>query len=379
MVLSLLSFAVVLGALIYTFPRASQKDNFAYKAVFIVLLVYLGIWYSNTFIPAFFNELEALMVRKLSYNEYTKKMEIPLIQGKLSLSDASQHINVDKNPGNSSADYIYMPRSVDRNGIEMTYCFWFKKPPTSADIKGKPIFLKGSKESVATFNKGLQKSFDRDTNISNSTNGKDFYREAGNNNTYFTHNGDEYLIENPHKGVLVKSPLVRFGSDEETSYGNYKDYLVIECNTLNDPHKKIVIGGNETQFELLQSNNIWNLISIVFKNTRDYSNFINGFQITIMINDKHVKTEMYQNETLRLNNGPFYVLPNIENTSLGSDSGYIADIRYFNYAITTEEIQKIQKKGPTLSKGEVNRQNKNINENVVRQNEFGLLNSLKIG
>lgn len=380
MVLSLISLIVVVSALVFLFPRAQKKNAFAEKGLFIILLIYLGVWYSNTVIPAFFHKLEALQKRKLSYNNFTKRMDVLLLKGKLSLNDSAQQLNVDKNPGNSQARYTYMPRSVDRNGIEMTYTFWLHKPDNSTNLDGRTLFLKGSKDKTTTFTKGQEKQFDvskRKTNIALSEN-KNYYKMASSEPVYFNDSGTEYIMENVHWNTrLVKSPLVRFASKEETSGGsNYKDYLVVEFNTLQDPHKKMIIGGEDSQFNLMDGHSIWGLISIIFRNTRDYAGFINGFQVTIMLDDSHVKTDVFENETLRLNHGPLYILPDGDTTTQGGDTGSIADIRYFNYAITQPEIQRILERGPTLERGEVGTDEK---DRIVRRNDFNLLNELKLG
>ena len=162
-------------------------------------------------------------------------------------------------------------------------------------------------------------------------------------------NKENNLSELPiiHKGNMnndkignISCPLIRFGDDSKQ--------LIIEFNTNKDIQRKDNIYNNkakiivENELFNITDTDSWFLITVVFQDSQDFdTKFDNGINVKVYLNDVLMVTNnKYKNEVLTLNNSPLYILPN----NISNNSAELADIAYYNYALTQQEIKKIYNK-----------------------------------
>ena len=134
---------------------------------------------------------------------------------------------------------------------------------------------------------------------------------------------------------LIKAPLVRF----------YEQGLQIEFNTLKDPHMFVRL--NADIFKLLKSstrNPKYNLITITFQDNFDFGGKERGIKVEVFIDDALVKTSSFENNALRLNDGPIILFPNNiqENDDIHAD---MADLTYHNHALSIHDVESLYNKG----------------------------------
>ena len=140
---------------------------------------------------------------------------------------------------------------------------------------------------------------------------------------------------------VIKCPCIKFGS----SYQN----LIIEFNTNNSPYssmsvdlqKKDDLNTNKKNLLSLLPYN-WYLITYVLED--NYSSAIvseNGISVKMYVNDfpymlsSAATDTTLKNNYLKINDGNLYLFPNL-NTS--SEFMNLADMQYYNYALTQAQI-----------------------------------------
>ena len=242
------------------------------------------------------------------------------------------------------------PSINQEGGAEYSYNFWLfsDQAKIEENSKGRDIilFLKGEKNL--------------------------YYNEK---NNYNCSNGKTTRYNYP---VLVtKNPLVRFGSDGKSiaiEYNNvyntdsyqqgslYKQCGKISNNDINwNSKNKNMLGIYDIGF-----NNKWFMVTIIMKEVSDSNNIIsvNRASCKIYINgskllDKKVETKYGKDiysATFKNNNSPFFINPDVSTgLDVSTDNPYykvvnenilkIADIKYYNYAISEDMISSMYNKG----------------------------------
>ena len=178
--------------------------------------------------------------------------------------------------------------------------------------------------------------------------------------------------------VLTKNPLVRLSADGKSlavEYNNvynadsYKQGSVYKrCAKLKDTGDWKSKNNNMLGIYDIDFNNKWFMVTIIMKEVADSNNIIsvNRASCKIYINgsklfDKKVETKYNKDlvsATLKNNNSPFYINPDVSKSvsgSAGIESPYnkiaeentlkIADIKYYNYAISEDMISSLYNKG----------------------------------
>ena len=230
------------------------------------------------------------------------------------------------NPRKSA--YIYLPQSNNlKGGAQFSYSFWLDiKSYNNTDLSNRVIFMRGINKLMESYDNSLP---------------------------------------------FVACPLVKFGNltaaDSET-FDN--SYLEVYFNTLKNPRAKVEF--NQSVFEFTRSTNQnprWFLITIVFQDYVDFNRAEKGIQVQSFINNNLVYTDIIKNDSLKVNNGDFYITPTI--TPIESTNSFYADITYHNYALDVIDIEKLYNKGVTQEKGACTTAKhstfKNINSNYYQR------------
>ena len=252
-------------------------------AVGVVIAILILLLHNQFYIPYFFSELDELS----SDNRYiltntNNKTDKFLIKGILPLNNNEIVYNT---VNIKSQKYVKLPKSINnKGGSQFTYSFWMNKyvSDDSSSYANRNILLKGLKA----------------------------------------------------ENVIIKSPLIKFG--------NNSDKLVIEFNTSKDD-KRITL--DESKFNLT-SGNKWFLITVVFQDFVNHEDsFEEGINVSVYLNDSLINSGYtFKHHSLRLNNSPLYILPNVNNSNFNSLSGKICDMRYHNYALSQMDIKDLYNK-----------------------------------
>jgi hypothetical protein len=239
-----------------------------------------------------------------------------LIKGLLPLSNSEIIFNTQNN---KSSNYVKIPKSINNEGgSQYTYSFWLNKK-SSTEYANRIILLKGLK------------------------------------------NDD----------IVVKSPLIKFG-DNSTE-------LHIEFNTSKKKNNIVKIGDNNNIFGITSGND-WYLVTIVFMDYVDYdTQFEKGVNVLVYLNGSLIDSgHVFKNDSLELNKGPLYILPSISGQTHYNLRGNISDLKYNNYALSQNEIEKIYKEGPNIDqfKTAVELTKKSSMKDTVQTRDLHILNEL---
>ena len=239
-----------------------------------------------------------------------------LIKGLLPLSNSEIIFNTQNN---KSSNYVKIPKSINNEGgSQYTYSFWLNKK-SSTEYANRIILLKGLK------------------------------------------NDD----------IVVKSPLIKFG-DNSTE-------LHIEFNTSKKKNNLVKIGDNNNIFGITSGND-WYLVTIVFMDYVDYdTQFEKGVNVLVYLNGSLIDSgHVFKNDSLELNKGPLYILPSISGQTHYNLRGNISDLKYNNYALSQNEIEKIYKEGPNIDqfKTAVELTKKSSMKDTVQTRDLHILNEL---
>lgn len=214
-----------------------------------------------------------------------------------------------------------IPRSVNHSGgASFTYQFWIKvEEPNDELFKDLTILLKGDKTkyNLAYYDKG----------------------QAA--NTY-----DLRLRLPPD--AYIACPSISFGS----SYRQLK----IRFNSNNDVMNEVLINmdidaepsSRKNLLSLLPLN--WTLLTFVFEdNFSLMENADNGIRFSFYINDTPYwiesasSTKTFKNDFLKQNDGNLYLFPSIPTAA---EFVKIGNIKYYNYAVTQDDIRATFLGGP---------------------------------
>jgi hypothetical protein len=262
----------------------------------VVIIVALYIFMTMVFLK------KKIIYKGGSYNVYPSKNTIDLVTGQMPLGASSVVLNT---YDATATNYVYIPQPSNSTDGGFAYSFWMNRGNnSSANLKNNIIFMRGIIQYSAV-----------------------------------VHNGETKNM------ILVKSPLLRFG-DSETE-------LAIDFNTLNEPHNTWVINSDVIK---IMSGNKWGMYTIVFKDNKDEYGVKNGLRIDLFIDNKLISSYKKLGDSIRMNSGNIHILPNTVGMGSGDlwhppaptispKSGYVADVKYYNYAPSVNDIDKIFSKG----------------------------------
>lgn len=209
-------------------------------------------------------------------------------------------------------NYLKLPTSVNKKGIEQSYSFWMKIGDESKHLPDRIIFMRG------IFSKD-------DTKV------------------YKLHNGDD--SKDPINEQLVKCPLVKFGNSIAGTH--HSNSIVIQFNTLNNPHNEVILDSDVMKiFKSSMNHPRYYLVTLTFQDNIAYNGNENGVLLSVYVNDSLIKTHHVVNDALKINTGDILLNPNASDTDKDSTS-FFGDLTYYNFALSTQDIIKIFKIGPT--------------------------------
>lgn len=215
--------------------------------------------------------------------------------------------------------FMSIPKSINRGtGAQFTYQFWMKVNSTSSKaFEDLVILMKGDSRLYKVA------YYDRQTN-------------------------SKIDSESDEKGkYMIKCPLIKF----KNSYKN----MVVEFNTNNHPDVAINIDLTEGNMEQKRKNLLSLLpremvmLTFTFQdNFSIYEGSENGIKFTMYVNDIPFVTQtastmpILKNNFLKINEGDLHILPNLsEKVNILS----LANVQYYNYALTDKDVLASYKKG----------------------------------
>ena len=283
--------------------------------VAFLILILNNKYYVNYFFPELVAAQDDIVYINKNINNRTNKY---LIKGLLPLSNSEIQFNTYNDKSNN---YVKIPISINNNGgSQYTYSFWLNKKP-SQEYANRIILLKGLK------------------------------------------NDDE---------INIKNPLIKFGDNSNE--------LIIQFNTTNNDHNEIVLGRNNNIFDIT-TGDVWYLVTVVFQdsiNTR--TNFENGVVVLVYLNGSLIDSgHEFKNDSLKLNEGPLYLLPSIKDQTHYNLNANLSDIMYHNYALSQYEIEKIYKEGPNTDqfKTAIDIRRSGLSKDTPKTRDLYILNELQ--
>ena len=285
----------------------------------LVVAVLILILNNKYYVNYFFPELVAAQddIVYIKKN-MNNKINKYLIKGQIPLSSSEIEFNT---YNDKSGNYVKMPISINNDGgSQYTYSFWLNKKP-SQEYADRIILLKGLKD-------------DND--------------------------------------ITIKNPLIKFGDDS--------DKLIIQFNTTNNNNNEIVLGENNSIFDIT-TGDIWYLVTIVFKDSyNNKTNFENGVVVLVYLNGSLIDSgHEFKNDTLKLNEAPLYILPSIKDKTHHNLNSNLSDVMYHNYALSQFEIEKIYKEGPNTDqfKTAIDIQRSGLSKDSPKLRDLHILNEIQ--
>jgi hypothetical protein len=83
---------------------------------------------------------------------------------------------------------------------------------------------------------------------------------------------------------------------------------------------------------------------MTFQDNVDFGGIERGIKVEVYIDDALVKTESFENNALKINNGPIVLFPSNFDKQFTIDSD-IVDLTYYNFALKTMDIDRVYYNG----------------------------------
>lgn len=356
-------------------------------AILIVIYIVYGLY-----IPFVYSNL----IKEEDYKS-DNKIETKIIEGKFKLNSNMLEFNTQ----DKSTYPFYKKLSLSNNidgGKQYTVSFWLNKQSIKLGMDNRqfdlllighnnPVIMNKMKKVIyeSTYDKstdnGAKLMLEHDdTNIfkfgNDNTNKNDYYKlDAYNDYKVNLTKGDTYNINNDiyntknkthylnKPEILQKAPYIymRYMTSNEIEYETRNketgiskytkggNYFIIEFNTIKRFNNKIFI---PEEGKLLSHFNVNSalLFTFVFKTWKNYLSFDSGCSIAMYVNDTLMFQEDIKDDAIMNNNGNIYILPKYSSLKQVSQdylkyNGFIADLSYFNYALTQPQIEKLYNKG----------------------------------
>lgn len=270
----------------------------------IVILVYLlSMWIMQR---------DQILDEEVAYMRPTK-LSVDVLNGHANLSNlADKQWNT---MNQAATNFLPILKSYNRRGgLQFSYSFWIKIDTRSGgtQLANQSILLHGDRTPYRWHK---------------NTRGN---QEIGTPNTSHTYGPT----------MLVKCPHIRFGRTF--------DEIIVEFNTLTDPHVAYAItptskpGPGERRNALSLMQGKWAMLTFAFEDNVGISNFEEGIMVRTYLNDDLYHTHR-QRGAFRRNQGDLFVAPNLDRSI---NNVMVGDIRYHNYAIQPEEVSRLFRDGP---------------------------------
>lgn len=284
----------------------------------------------------------------------TKRQKILIINGVLNSSEIAQGSS--SNAWNTTIPFIpnYLPITPSVNikgGAQFSYSFWlYVGDPVNA--KGKTLLLKGDKKSYNYIVK----------------------KKIYNPNSATT--DSEFGIPETKSDRVVMCPMFSFGEEELE--------FTVTFNTLHNINESMVVKRVQTENSLKRNNlqgllaKTWFRVTFIFEDNVVINDFEKGIRVRFYLNDSMYQTQTYAS-TLRQNRGDLFIFP--DETPIKDCK--IADLAYFNYALSDDEVSKLSTTMPnSLQSASTTYKNSNapfdtVSQNVMDVYNIGILNSTK--
>ena len=295
LIIIVLAVLVALSAIIY---MVNKDVGFIAMQVSVALVIV----YATYLLSLFILRRDRLIVDdKFTYDQSSRTL---VIDGVADTSSLQRTVVDALNP--ASLSYAKLPRSLNRKGgAQFTYQFWMLID-NPASITYQDILLRGDP---------------RPYNLA-------------------TVDASGELVSQV-EDIMIKCPRIRFN-------GMYNE-LAVEINTLNNPNPPPLrietsnasdeLSSVDRQSILKLSPNRWVLYTFIFQDKIQINDFESGIQMSFYVNDVLHSRSVTQS-TLRQNNGNLYLFP-----SGPIDGCKIANLAYYNYALSTEEIAGVYNRG----------------------------------
>lgn len=243
-----------------------------------------------------------------------------------------------------TGNFKKIARSLNQpGGVSLTYQFWVKvDEPSDEFFKDMVILVKGDKRVF--------------------------------NLAYYLKDGQNYALKRKMPAdMYIACPAIMFGD----SYRQLK----VRFNSNNDPYNEIVIDMNKDTDPSARKNLLslmpmtWTLLTFVFEdNYSSMEGAANGIKFTFYVNDipywvessssstidskinyfdckadrrfsscRPTSTPIFKNDFLKQNDGNLYLFPNLKEPK---DFMKVGNMRYYNYAVTPNEVAQVFLKGP---------------------------------
>jgi hypothetical protein len=133
-------------------------------------------------------------------------------------------------------------------------------------------------------------------------------------------------------------------------FGKTAQVLEVCFNTLNRHNEKLEISQVESPDNSVRNNILtmvqgsWALVTITFEDNIPINEFENGIVVKVYIQDQLYRVGRYQS-ALKQSYGDLIMFPNVDPIT----DVKIADLFYYNYALSPNEVEANVLKGPNLT------------------------------
>jgi len=363
-------------------------QNIAIQVVIVLIVLFLIY---GLYIPYVYSDLS----REVDYKS-DNKSSMTIIEGKYKLN--SPMIEFNTQDKSTYPFYKKLPLSYNIDGgKQYTISFWLNKQSLqlTSDNRQFDILLIGQNNPVimnkmhkvltepehdtTSDNNAKLILEDDNTNIfkfSDDSEKSDYYKLSAftdykvnlskgdtyniNNDIYNSKN-KSYYLNKPE--IVQKAPYIYFRyftspeieyetRNHETGHSKYKQggvYLVIEFNSMKRFNNKLFIPEDGKLLSHFNVNSAV-LFTFVFKSWKNYLSFDSGCSVSFYANDTLMFQENIGDDSLMNNNGNIYVYPKYSSLKQSTqdylkNNGFMADLRYFNYALEQPAIEDLYNKG----------------------------------
>jgi hypothetical protein len=322
-------------------------NSFQKGGLFFIFGVFLSLIINFMFLPYIFSDYYKMIKdTKFSIRDLSSKnkVAVPITKGICTLDKGRVVIDT-FDPYREM--YVDLPRSTNQlGGAQFSYSFWLRRGVGTEDVlKNKIIFYRGveiqndasdlQKGYVYQRGSGDQGNYSGDLNLEH----KQFQPDNVNDYSGTVEDKAAKLKKDKLRNRVDKCPLIRFGQSSNS--------LRIEFNSIRNPH--LFVDLDSDVFTLIKSskkNPHYNLITFSIQDNFDFGGIEKGIKVDAFIDDALVKTQSFEKNSLKINNGPIILFAsNRDLDSVGIIDADIVDLTYYNYALNTEEIDSIYNKG----------------------------------
>jgi hypothetical protein len=316
-----INIAACVVVLVFVFTMVDQEYQKAVAAVYA--LVALPLFFvgqgGQINLGIAFGVLSLLVLQFLSARPVTAKSTpqrtaVPIFTGVLIAKTNVGRVFNTYAPGLPL--YKRLPRSMNRmGGTQFTYSFWmqFDKPVTDDMVAGKTILLRGDKAKYRPMSKP---------------------EGVADPVAYFGEEGDGY-------DFTIACPRIFFSS--ATTLG-------VDINSDREIRQRFEVGNLSPG--IVDRKNIMSLIygnfgmmTFVFEDYVDSDSIEKGVEMVFYFNGEQYARGTFTG-SLRVNDGPIHVfLDKNPNDTTGIDGCRMADLTYYNYALSAAEVKRLYTKG----------------------------------